>query len=248
MQPSNLVLLSSQVALSQAMDVVANNVANASTAGFKREGIQFDTYVAKLGTNKQPLKFVIDRATYRDASNGALVPTGNTLDVAIQGAGYFRVKMPDGSTGFTRGGSLLLDHEGQLVTQAGLPLIDDAGQTITLPDTTTQVNISADGFITARVDTSSDLAQIGKINLVGFANEQTMQPAGAGIYTTDQTPQPVPDSQIVQGSIEQSNVQPLTEINNMIEIMRAYEQVTNIISNANDRSTNANDKLSKTTV
>src|ERR1700722_12283428 len=97
MQPSNLVLLSGQLALSQALDVVANNVANTSTTGFKREGIEFDTLLSRP-TPDESIDFVVDRATYRDPSGGPINPTGNPLDLAIQGAGYFPVQTASGAT------------------------------------------------------------------------------------------------------------------------------------------------------
>ena len=116
---SNLVLLSGQIALSQAMDVVANNIANVSTTGFKREAINFDSLLGKgnLG-NSKPAQFVYNNATYRDAANGPILNTGNPLDLAIQGDGYFQVQMPDGSTGYTRAGIFKLDTEGNLTTQS----------------------------------------------------------------------------------------------------------------------------------
>jgi len=243
-------MLSGQMALSRSMDVIANNVANATTTGFKREGINFDTVMKSAngsGGSNKPLHFVTDRATYRDTSNGPITPTNNPLDLAIQGKGYFVVQMPDGSTGYTRAGSLSLDNQGRIVTQAGLPILDDGNAAITLPDTTSEINVASDGFVSARIDNGTDLAQLGKINLVQFNDEQNMQPQGSSIYTSTETPKAADDSAIKQGAIEQSNVNPVEEITSMIQIMRSYEQMTNMISNANDRHSQALDKLSKTT-
>ncbi len=242
---SNIVLLSGQLALSQAMDVVANNIANASTTGFKREGIAFDTILKQSAANaNDTTNFVYDRATYRDVSNGPITPTGNNLDLAIQGEGYFSVKLPNGNTAYTRAGTFQLNTEGQLVTQSGLPVTGDGG-TISVPNTATAINISADGYVTAKVDNGAALAQLGKIGLVKFQNEQNMQPLGAGLYSSSETPQPAIESSIKQGSIEESNVQPVTEITNMIRIMRSYEQATNLITKDNDRATDAITRLVK---
>jgi flagellar basal-body rod protein FlgF len=243
---SNLVLLSGQLALSRAMDVVANNIANASTTGYKREGISFDSLLGKSSPNSNKMvSFVYDRTTYRDTTNGPIVKTSNPLDLAIQGQGYFQVQKPDGSTAYTRDGSFQLNTEGQIVTNSGNLLIGDGGP-ISIPETASQINISQDGFVTARVDNGAALAQIGKIVLNKFDNEQAMQPMGEGLYTTTQTPTPATDSAIKQGSIEQSNVEPVTEITDMIRIMRSYEQVSNMISNENQRQTDSVSRLSKT--
>src|SRR5258708_4928268 len=144
MQSASLVLLSDQQALQRAIDVVANNVANASTTGFKREGIAFDTLLSQ-STSGQPVSFVVDRSTYRDASTGPIQATGNQLDLAIEGPGYFQVRGLDGaSTNYTRGGAFQVNNEGQIVTLSGQPVLSDGGQPITLPDTVTQINISGD--------------------------------------------------------------------------------------------------------
>jgi len=246
MQSPSLVLLSDQQALTRVMDIVANNVANSSTTAFKREGIEFDTLLEQPAPG-QSLSFVVDRATYRDASTGPITDTGNQLDLAIQGPGYFQVQMPDGSTGYTRAGAFQVNSEGQITTLAGLPVLSDGGAPIDIPETTTQINVSGDGFITARTDNNTNLAQIGKIGVVNFDDEQQMQPQGAGIYTTSQAPEPATKSAIVQGALEQSNVSPITEMTNLIQVQRLYEMASNLVSQENTRLNNAINELSKTT-
>jgi flagellar basal-body rod protein FlgF len=245
MESPSLVLLSNQEALQRAIDIVANNVANSSTTGFKREGIEFDTLLTQPAPGES-IDFVIDRATYRDASTGPINPTGNPLDLAIQGAGYFPIQTPQG-TRYTRAGAFQLNTDGQIVTLSGDPLLGDGDQPITVPSTTTEINISADGFVSARVDNGVGLSQLGKVNVVQFDNEQALQPTGNGLYATDQTPAPADQSGIVQGALEQSNVQPVTEITQMIQIMRSYEQTVNLIGQENARIDDALTKLSKTT-
>jgi flagellar basal-body rod protein FlgF len=247
MQAPGLVLLSDQMALSRAIDVVANNVANANTTGFKREAIQFDTQLVHPPQGNT-IQFVTDRATYRDASTGPIQPTGNPFDLAIQGTGYMQVQMPDGSTRYTRGGTLRLDDQGQLTNTDGNPILSDGNSPITIPSTYTDVVVSGDGFISARVDNGVDLAQLGKIGVVTFPNEQLMQAEGKGLYSTKQIAAAATDSHIVQGAVEQSNVQPMTEITNLIQIQRAYEQTNNLIGQDNTRKNNAINVLSKTTV
>jgi flagellar basal-body rod protein FlgF len=243
---SNLVLLSGQMALAQAMDIVANNIANASTTGFKREGIAFETLLSRgASNNNKPVNFVFNSVTYRDSSNGPILSTGNPLDLAIQGAGYFQIQLPNGRVGYTRAGTFKLSPEGQIVTLAGQPLIGD-NNNIVIPDTTSQINIAGDGSVSARVDNGADLAPLGQIKLVKFASDRYLTPLGNGIYVTSQKPQPADDSVISQGSIEQSNVEPVLEITDMIRIMRSYEQATNMISNENQRQADAINRLSKT--
>ena len=244
---SNLVLLSGQMALSQAMDIVANNIANVNTTGYKREGIAFEAYMKPVDkSSKSPTDFVFDRTTFRDTSNGPIVNTGNPLDLAILGHGYFKVQMADGSTGYTRAGAFQLNTEGQLVTQSGQLVLGDGGG-ITIPNTASQLNISRDGFVTAKVDNGTSLSQIGKITLVKFADEQQLQAVGNGVFTTAQAGEADTESSMKSGAVEQSNVQPVTEITDMIRIMRSYEQASTMISNENQRQTDAVTRLSKVT-
>ena len=245
MESPSLVLLSNQEALQRAIDIVANNVANASTTGFKREGIEFDTLLSQP-TPDESIDFVVDRATYRDASNGPIEVTNNPLDLAIQGSGYFSVQTPQG-TRYTRAGAFQLNTDGQVVTLSGDLLLGDGDQPITVPTTTKELNISADGFVTARVDNGASLAQLGRITLKKFTNEQALQPVGNGLYSTDQDGEQAENSSIVQGALERSNVSAVTEITQMIQIMRSYEQTVNLIGMENQRIDSALTTLSKTT-
>ena len=246
MSTADLVLLSSQVALQRSVDVVANNIANASTTGFKREGIEFSTMMSNLNAGK-PIQLVFDRSTYRDTSAGTISSTGNPLDLAIQGSGYFQVQSTGGATEYTRDGAFHMDNQGQIVTGANLPVLSDGGAPITLPNDARDITVSGDGFITAQVGTGSARAQLGKIGVVKFENDQAVTPAGNNLYTTSQTPTPVTGNAIVQGAIEQSNVTPVTELTDLIKIQRAYEQAATLISNENTRLSSAIDKLSQIT-
>ena len=246
MQSPSLVLLSDQAALQRSMDVVANNVANANTTGFKREGVEFDTYVSRPEPRKA-INFVVDRATYRDAATGPIQTTGNPFDIALQGQGYIPIQMAGGQTGYTRSGSFQVNPQGQLVTQSGLPVLGNGGQAITIPDTATDVVISGDGYITARDGNNASTTELGKIAPVKFDNEQALTAVGGGLYTTAQTPTPSDDTKVVQGALEQSNVQSVTEMTSMIKIMRSYEQTVNLINMDNQRQTDAMTKLSRTT-
>jgi flagellar basal-body rod protein FlgF len=242
----SLVLTSGESALERSLDIVANNIANSSTTGFKREGIEFDTLLNQTAPGTG-INFVVDRATYRDASTGPIVATGNPLDMALQGPGYFEIQMPDGSTSYTRNGSFRLNNQGQLVTQAGYPVISEGGTGITVPATATDVTITGDGTVSAHITGIVDLSVLGKIGVATFADEQQMQAQGAGLYTTTQTPLPTVDSSVmVQGSLEQSNVSAIDEMTQLIRIQRAYEQAANLINQENTRLNTAMSVLSKT--
>lgn len=243
MSATSLVLLSDQMALQRSVDVVANNIANSSTTGFKREGIQFETYMTKPTTTKST-SYVYDRATYRDTTAGTISSTGNALDLAIQGTGYFQIQTPKG-TQYTRDGAFRTDSEGQITTSSGLPVLSDGGQPITLPSDASDVTISGDGFITAQTGTGTSRSQLGKIGVVKFDNDEAVTSTSGGLLTTTQTPTAVTGNAIVQGAIEDSNVKPVLEMTDLIRIQRAYEQATNMVGQEDTRLSNAIDKLSQ---
>ncbi|MDD4616972.1 MAG: flagellar basal-body rod protein FlgF [Alphaproteobacteria bacterium] len=245
MYSTTLVLLSDQMALQRSADIVANNIANSSTTGFKRQGVQFETYLSRPSP-RQSTAFVYDRATFRDTTQGTTTTTGNPLDLAIQGNGYFQVQTPNGVQ-YTRSGAFRTDAQGQIVTSSGFPILSDGGQPVTLPEDARDVTISGDGTVTAQTGTTTSRAQLGRIGVVTFANDQALQPTNANLLTTTQAPTPVEGNPIVQGAIEDSNVKPVTEITDLIKIQRAYEQATNMLSGESQRLSNAIDKLSSTT-
>jgi len=242
---TGLVLLSDQMALQRSVDVIANNIANSNTTGFKRQGVQFETYISRPSP-RQSTSFVYDRATYRDTTPGTISTTGNPLDLAIQGDGYFQVQTAQGIQ-YTRDGAFRTDNQGQLVTSTGLPVLSDAGQAITLPEDARDITISGDGTVTAQTGTATSRAQLGKIGIVKFENDVAMVPTNSGLLTTPQLPTQITSNVIVQGAIEDSNVKPVLEITNLIKIQRAYEQATNLVSLENSRLSAAIDKLSQTT-
>jgi flagellar basal-body rod protein FlgF len=125
-----------------------------------------------------------------------------------------------------------------------MPVLSDGGQPISIPDEATDITISGDGFITAQVGTGSTRAQLGKLGVVKFDDEQQVMPIGGGLFTTAQTGTPVTNNAVVQGMLEQSNVKPISEMTSLIRIQRAYEQASNMISNENSRLSDALDKLS----
>jgi flagellar basal-body rod protein FlgF len=236
MSNAGYVGLSLQMALRQQMDVVANNVANLSTTGYKGEKLVFLEQLSKVntyhaGASSQRLSEVADAGTYRDTSQGSFVQTGNPLDVALQGDGYLVVQAADGPR-YTRAGGMQLNAERQLCDHNGYPIQGDGGP-ITIPVSDADIKITPTGGVV----TESGLQ--GNLKLVRFANEQDLKAAAGGTYTTTDQALPSADTIVTQGGLEGSNVQPIVEMTRMIDLQRAYENVQNLLNSENDREKNA---------
>src|SRR5882757_499060 len=224
MENGSLVGLSRQIALQRELDVVANNIANLNTNGFKADQVVFQEHLMPLaranqfrGNDKQ-VSFVQDRATWLDLSQGPVEPTGNPLDVAISGNGYLTVQTPRGER-YTRNGALQINGTGQLVTSEGNPVLGEAGP-IQFQPGDRQVTISLDGTISVREGTSKTDSQRGTLRLVALDGGQQLQKDGSSTFTTTGggQPQPTKTSRVVQGSIEKSNVRGVIKMSRMIEI------------------------------
>ena len=229
-----LVSLSQQLAAYRSMDVIANNLANVSTPAFKREQMKFEEYVTQPqdsdGEDGQPVSFVLDR----DMSEGRLENTGNTFDLAINGGGYFTVQTPDGPR-YTRDGHFTLDSDGNVVTEDGYRLQGEGGD-VAITHEDGDVHIARDGTV------SGTQGEIGKLRIVDFANDSALSKQGANLYSTDQNPQTA-TGRVEQGMIESSNVEPVTEIANMISVMRAYQATTNLAESQDNLVRQAIEKL-----
>jgi flagellar basal-body rod protein FlgF len=241
MESTSLVLTSYQDVLSRSMEIVANNVANVNTTGFKRQGIQFETYLSRPVSGEQ-IQFVTDRATFRDTSMGPLTTTGNPLDLAIQGEGYLSVQTKDGIR-YTRSGSFQINTLGEIVTPTGDKLLGDGDQPIVLGSEIETISIGSDGVVSGAG--SGSTTQAGKIKISKFTNEQLMQNVGGGYYTTAQTPEAADKSHIVQGMIERSNVDSVTEMTKMIDVLRSYQQASKMLDAETQRLTDAITKLAR---
>lgn len=245
MQGASLVLTSYQDSLTRAMDITANNIANVNTTGFKRESVAFDTYVIRPAPT-QTFHFGVENGTYRDAAQGPTLTTGNPLDVAVQGHGYLAVQTEAGIR-YTRAGAFQMNQEGQIVTASGDPVLDDGQQPITLPADAQQILIGTDGTISVQTGNGGAAAQVGKLGLVKFANEQSLSPVGNNLYATDERPELETEGVIIQGAIEQSNVQSVSEMTRMIDVSRSYQQVVRLLETENERMAKAIQRLGKAT-
>jgi flagellar basal-body rod protein FlgF len=239
MDNSLLVSLSQQLAAYRAMDVIANNLANASTPGFKRESAKFEEYVTHMRpaegqTGPQTLSFVKDAGIARDLSVGTISNTGAPFDLAINGKGYFAIQTTQGLR-YTRDGHFSLNAEGQLVNEDGQALQGEGGAITITPDDG-DVQISPDGTVSGKT------GQIAKVRLVNFADEHALVKEGANLYSTTQVAGTA-DGSIRQGALESSNVQPVIEISHMVEVMRAYEATATLSKSQEDLMRQAIDKL-----
>ena len=247
MQNTFLVGLSRQVALSRELDVVANNIANIDTNGYKADGALFEEYLsssARTDTGGR-VSFVRDRGLWHDMSAGAIEHTSNPLDLAINGNAFFAVQTPRGER-YTRNGALHTDATGQLVTSEGDPVLGTGGP-ITFQPTDKQISISKDGIVSVREGASTADVQRGTIRLVSFARQQQLQKDGGSTFKpgANDAPQQATDATVEQGTIEKSNVRGVVEMSRMIEITRSYTQVATLLQQQGDLSQQSIDKLAE---
>lgn len=243
MESTAYIALSRQMVIRNQLDVIANNLANMSTPGFRGERVIFKEYL-QSSPKVAGLSFVQDYGVVRDLSPGNLERTGNPLDVAINGPGYFSVQTPQG-TMYTRDGRWQLDAEGTIVNSSGYPILGDSDQPIILgEDQRGAIVIGRDGNISS----AGGLA-LGRLKVSSFDNEQLLRKAGGNLYSADEEgalPQVVQAPQISQGMVENSNVAPIVEMTNLIEVSRTYQTIQKVIEAENERQRKAVQVLGKT--
>ena len=235
-----LVALSHQLAAFRSMDVIANNIANAETPGFRREEQTFHEYVEQLPledgqTTPQTLTFVQDGGVVRDMREGALKATGSPFDLAIHGNGFFVVQTPNGER-YTRNGHFTLDTSGQIVDDNGDPLQGDGGAVAVSVDDG-DIHIGKDGTV------SGKKGQIAKLRVADFPDETQLVKEGSSLYSTTQQPTTASSAEIRQGMLEESNVQPVIEISRMVEVMRSYQSTATLTQSQEDLMRQAIDQL-----
>jgi flagellar basal-body rod protein FlgF/flagellar basal-body rod protein FlgG len=249
MSNSALIGLSRQVALSRELDVVANNIANMNTTGFKADGSIFEEYLSPTARTPasvdNKISFVRDRGTWHDMSQGPTQHTGSPLDVAIDGKGFLVVKTPRGER-YTRNGSMQIGPTGNLMTADGFPIVGDSGP-ITFQPNDRQISIAEDGTVSVREGTSTIDTVRGKLRIVTFDDAQRMRLTkdGAGTFAAPNgvTPQQETNVRVIQGAVEKSNVRGVVEITRMIEISRSYAQVAAMLQQQSDMRTSAIGRL-----
>ena len=235
------------------VEVIANNLANMNTTGFKEQRAEFEDLlyqnIEQQGTQSSDTGSILPSGiqlgagvrtadVYRVTSQGDLQTTSNPYDVAINGAGYFRIQMPDGTDGYTRAGNFALSPEGQLVTQQGF--VVQPG--VAIPTTATAVTINAQGQVQATVPGQTAAQTVGQLELTRFPNDAGLKAEGNNLFTetaSSGAPQSgVPGSTgygtIQQGFLETSNVNAVSEITSLITAQRAYEMNSKVVTAADE--------------
>ena len=244
------------------VQVISNNIANMRTTGYKRQRAEFQDLlyekVTRVGTqtstqgNILPVGIELGAGvktvgTPRIMTQGTLLPTGNTLDLAIRGEGFFKIQMPDGTFTYTRDGSFMMDAQGRIVTPEG----NVVQPTITIPNNATAITINNQGQVSATVPGSTTPTVLGQLTLTRFVNKAGLQSIGDNLFV--ETPASGPPTDVIpstegvgdlqQGNLEQANVEPVTEISDLISAQRAYEMNAKVVSAADQMLQSASNIL-----
>lgn len=238
---AQLIGLSRQMALQRQLDVVANNLANMNSTGFKAEAILFEEYIMPVAEDRsfprgsQQLSYVHDWATMHDMAAGTMVQTGNPLNVALSGEGFLTVQAPEGSR-YTRNGALEINSDGVLVTQNGFPVLSDGGGLITFGPDEVDIEITSDGEI------SSSAGNKGALGVVEFDNVQELTRSGDTMFAGG-NPLPAQSTAVIQGALEGSNVSGVGEMTEMIRVTRAYTSLADLMNKQDELRRNAIQRL-----
>ena len=234
------------------MDVIANNLANVSTTGFKKSRADFQDLLYQImkvpgsptaADTRSPTGIQVGlgvkpAAVTKVFTEGDIVQTENPLDVAIEGSGFFQVEMPDGNTAFTRAGNLKLDGDGRLTTSDGFPIQPE----IVIPEDAREITISQTGLVSALVGDDTTSTELGNIDLADFVNEAGLSAIGRNLFReTDSsgaaalgTPGSDGYGTLLQGYVENSNVNLVEEMAHMITTQRAFEINSNVVSTSDE--------------
>jgi flagellar basal-body rod protein FlgF len=239
-----LIGLSRQIALGRELDVIANNVANSATNGFKARSTRFSEYlgpVARADTfapNDRKVSFVMDKGTPLDLSGGAIERTNNPLDAAIKGDAFFEIQTAAGPR-YTRDGAFEINARGELVNQAG-NIVNGQNGPIRFAPGESNIRIAEDGSV------FSDQGQRGKLKLTSFANPRALRNEGANIFSSGTPGTAAPATvQIASGSLERSNVRPVLEMSRLVEVQRAYTSMAGLISRTDELRRTAIQRLAE---
>ncbi len=243
MENAQLISLSRQVALQRQMDMLANNMANVNTTGFKAEQMLFEEYAMPVASHRgfsgqdQTLSYVQDWATIQDFAAGPMVQSGGDFDVAIMGDGFFAVQTAGGER-WTRAGAFQLNNTGTLVDLSGNPVLGEGGPIQFGPEET-DIAIAADGSI------SSSAGPKGKLRVVEFEEPQELIRQGSNLFSGG-TPIANVNSTVMHGFVERSNVSGVAEMSEMIRVTRTYESIASLAQKQDELRRNAIQRLGDT--
>lgn len=228
MDNAGYVTITRQQGLLQELRVIANNIANMSTTGYRREATMFDEYIKRLPVEGGSLSMAAMEVPDTRLDQGALGATGGSFDLAIEGRGFFQVETPNGIR-LTRDGAFLRNADGEMVTPEGHRVLDPGGGPIFLPPSAKNIAISTDGTV------SADGVTIGAVGIVEPENPLLLRREGGVLFAPEGGVQQVFDAVIHQGFLEESNVSPISELGRMIEVQRAYEAANSLQEREDER-------------
>lgn len=231
MENATYAALTRQTGLMSELRLIANNIANANTTGFRAEGLVFSEFVADVGARDESLSMAAARVRHTDQTQGTLTQTGGSLDLAIEGDGFFLVETQEGPR-LTRAGSFTPDANGDLVTMDGRRVLDAGGAPVFIPQGVGAIGIGADGTI------SADGVPIGQIGLVVPNDPSDMTRQSGTLFDTPGGFGPAENGRMIQGFLEGSNVNPIAQISRMIEVQRAYELGQTFLDKEDERVRN----------
>ncbi|MBN8871309.1 MAG: flagellar hook-basal body complex protein [Rhodospirillales bacterium] len=238
---STNIAMSRLVAQQRALEVAANNMANANTPGYKVERVLFSDWLSRQRNVDPPaggrvVAYTQDRATWREDQAGTVTHTANPFDLALTGDGFFTVQTPQGPR-LTRDGRFGPRPDGTLADGAGAAVLDANGRPIQLSPADTRITIAGDGTI------SSENGELGRIGVVRVTDRMRMTAEGNTNFRADAPTAPLPSPGIVQGAMEDSNVKPVVEMTRMMSELREFQLVTQFVQAEFDRQKDAIDKI-----
>lgn len=238
--------LSRQVALRAQMDLIANNVANMSTPGYRAQNMVFTEFLEKPQgkhdslKRQDPISMVLDYGHYQVNEPGPMQFTGNPTDVALNGPGYMGVQIPGSDqTLYTRAGNFQVNINGELVTGRGHLVLGEGGGPITIPEDAKEIKIGENGSV------ATEDGEVGRLMVVEFDNLQALETRGDGLYQTEQQGNPAANTRVIQGMLEGFNVKPVLEMTRMIDVLRSYQQTQKLLQSEHDRQRTMIQRLSR---
>ena len=228
MDNAGYVTLTRQSGLMREMQAVAHNIANLATTGYRREGLIFAEHVKRLEDGAASLSMATASARHTWDLQGTLEATGGPFDMAIEGEGFFLLETPEGER-LTRAGAFRPNEAGELVNPDGFRLLDAGGAPVFVPPDARGYGLAADGTL------SADGVPVAEVGLVRPVDPTTLQRAAGVLFRVEGEIEPVEAPRIVQGHLEASNVQPVSEIARMIEVQRAYELGQSFLDREDER-------------
>ena len=239
MDTISYVALSRQMALDRHMTTLATNIANASSTGYRARHTMFEAQLERAGPHDR-VAFVQDVGQWQDTAPGPIAPTGNPLDVAIDGSGFLAFNT-SGGVRYSRAGHLTLDAQGRITDEAGHAVLDQGGQPITVPAGAGEITIAADGTLSTRA------GALGRLQVSTFKNEQQLTREGDGLYSSPVAPEPPGgEGHIVQGALEGADVQPVMEMTSMMQATRLFEGTQKMIDTHHELEMKAIDGMIST--